>query len=599
MADEDKAVPDDKAAAEAQSGTYDQACFLDLAEKGKEEWNKWRHANKDARVTFEGVDFSEARKDRIDFSGYEFGHNANFSKCKWRGAEWRECEDNRETFTVGRACFTNATFGHGARFYSSAFGKGADFSGVKFDHGASFPNAIFGHGAFFKDAVFGHRASFDSAAFGNGADFDGAAFGGEASFNGATFGNWATFIAATFGDLAQFINVTFGNGAKFEGVGFAGRADFTSATFGGDATFTGAAFGLLANFDNAHFKGIVAFTGKSQARWARDIARADGMDDEVRAALEKRHRESWELNDSGPERFLIASFANTRFDRSADFSSRTFGRITDFTGTRFYQPPVFDAAASDSLIDFTGAHIGFAPPGKLLHWTEYSRIPLCLRALRKLAEDTKNHDLERDLYIEERKAERGVYWRQLLDELKKAPKELKKKLEDIDEQQREVWSNWRHRARARNAHRLGNAVKIARLFAHLLWILLVMGGYWVLADYGRSLRWPALWLASSVFFFHEGYVAILAPLMHEAGPANAAKYARAEWMVALGNAVPFVGPLTIDGEIKRFLFCPGCADKIPAIPPEGFQFLVIFQNLFSITCVFFIALALRNYFKIK
>jgi hypothetical protein len=51
-----------------------------------------------------------------------------------------------------------------------------------------------------------------------------------------------------------------------------------------------------------------------------------------------------------------------------------------------------------------------------------------LRALRKIAEETKNHDLERDLYIEERKAERGVYWRQLVKELKNAPEELKKKL---------------------------------------------------------------------------------------------------------------------------------------------------------------------------
>jgi hypothetical protein len=103
---------------------YDQKFFLDLAAEGKDAWNKWRRDREGARVTFEGVDFSEAPKDRIDFSGIEFGHHANFSKCKWRGAEWRECEDNRETFTFGRACFTSATFGHGARFYSSVFGTG-------------------------------------------------------------------------------------------------------------------------------------------------------------------------------------------------------------------------------------------------------------------------------------------------------------------------------------------------------------------------------------------------------------------------------------------------------------------------------------------
>jgi hypothetical protein len=122
---------------------YDQEFFLALAAKGKDAWYAWQRdpANKDARVTFEAVDFSEAPKDRIDFSGFGFGHHANFSKCTWRGAEWRESEDNRETFTFGRACFTSATFGYGARFYSSAFGNGADFSGVKFDHDASFPNA--------------------------------------------------------------------------------------------------------------------------------------------------------------------------------------------------------------------------------------------------------------------------------------------------------------------------------------------------------------------------------------------------------------------------------------------------------------------------
>jgi hypothetical protein len=66
--------------------------------------------------------------------------------------------------------------------------------------------------------------------------------------------------------------------------------------------------------------------------------------------------------------------------------------------------------------------------------------------------------------------------------------------------------------------------------------------------------------------------------------------------MALGNAVPFVGPLTIDGEVKKFLFCAGDAN---CLPPEGFQLLVIAQNVVSIILVFFIGLALRNYFRIK
>jgi hypothetical protein len=185
-----------------------------------------------------------------------------------------------------------------------------------------------------------------------------------------------------------------------------------------------------------------------------------------------------------------------------------------------------------------------------------------LRSFRKIAEETKNHDLERDLYIQERKAERGVY---LVQRFKDWARDPKKK-----------WA----------------------LITHVLWII-VMGVYWALADYGRSFVRPALWLIVSVFFFDWSYTEVLAPLRHEAGPANADQYDHVVGMLALGNTVPFVGPLTIDSEIKKFLFCPGCDAHTPAIPPEGYQWLVLGQNLLSIILVFFIGLALRNYFKIK
>jgi hypothetical protein len=221
-------------------------------------------------------------------------------------------------------------------------------------------------------------------------------------------------------------------------------------------------------------------------------------------------------------------------------------------------------------INFTGARIRFATPKPWLHWTEGSRIPIRLRALRKIAEETKNHDLERDLYIEERKAERGVYWRQQCEELKAAP--LMEKL-----------------------------VVFGRLAHHFFWII-VMGFYWALADYGRSFAWPTIWLCLSVPLFHCGYGKILAPLMQQTSTvAAAAKYADAVRMVARANAVPLVGPLTIDVKVKEFLFCPrGINVDCPApIPPDAYQWLVLGQNIFSIILVFFIGLALRNYFKIK
>src|ERR1019366_5599576 len=76
----------------AEEPKYDQAFFLDLARQGTDKWNEWRRnpVNEDVRVTFAGIDFSEAPRDEIDFSGFEFGDDTDFSGCKWGGIDWGE-----------------------------------------------------------------------------------------------------------------------------------------------------------------------------------------------------------------------------------------------------------------------------------------------------------------------------------------------------------------------------------------------------------------------------------------------------------------------------------------------------------------------------
>jgi hypothetical protein len=624
---------------------YDQDFFLALAAKGKEAWNAWRRepTNKDVHVTFAGIDFSEAPRDEIDFSGFEFGDLANFSYCKWHGVIKDEIFI-LVAFTPGIATFTKANFGDEANFTNGDFGDYASFTGANFGDGTIFIDAVFGFGASFAGVVcggganfsrttFGNSANFNRAAFGDGsgfaranepapvtftqaifgsnANFTGAAFGDEASFPntqfganadfaGAKFGGWANFthtkfgrsadfshtnfgqvanfIDAAFGAEANFVGAGFSNSATFERTAFDNLANFEDAVFGDNATFDGAsfangarfegvAFGWETSFAGTNFKGDVEFTGKSENQSGRDIeARARGVGEEARAALKKRHEAPWTGSDFGPDRFLTISFANARFGGEAVFFRRIFDADANFTDARFYYPPDFDAVTYASRMDLTGALIGFSSPGDLLPWTEDSRIPVRLRAFRKIVEETKNHDLERDLYIEERNAERGVHLRQRWNDLKK-----------------EGWRKW-----PRN---------FLRLAIHGFWIS-IMFLYWALADYGRNFVVPAVWLILSVPFFYSRFTQVLAPIMHEAGPANAEKYNHAIWALAFGNAVPFVGPLTIDSEIKKFLFCPGFGHCLP-IPPEGFQGWVVAQNVVSIILVFFIGLALRNYFKIK
>jgi hypothetical protein len=376
-----------------QSQKYDQAFFLTLAAKGKDTWNAWRRdpVNKDVPVTFAGIDFSQTPWEAIDFSGFEFGDHADFSQCKWRGG-LGDVDD--QEFAPGRACFTGADFGDHANFDGAAFDDNARFNG----------------------ATFGKRASFLGATFGWFATFTGSTFGRLAEFTGAAFGIWTKFTEATFDDNVTFSHVTFDE-----------NATFTDAVFVDEADFTGAAFGPFTNFDNTVFKGQVRFLGRTEEQWTRDVeAFSSEMDEEAFMALKQRAEEYWERQSSGPDRCLEISFASARFYGEAIFSGRSFEERADFTGARFYSPPDFDGALNVGRIDFTGAHIGFVPPGDLLHWTGDSRIPIRLRTFRKIAEETKNHDLERDLYIEERKAERGVYLHQLL-----GLDELKKILEDI------------------------------------------------------------------------------------------------------------------------------------------------------------------------
>lgn len=281
------------AAAQEPSKKYDQDFFLDLAAKGKDAWNAWRPdpANKDVRVTFKGVDFSEPPRDQIDFSGFEFGDYTDFSACKWRGI-WVN-DRNSTAHTPGRARFTDAAFGTEAKFTETAFGDCADFS-----------RAAFGEDADFSRAAFGENADFAFAAFDALASFFGAAFGHSADFTGTAFGAITGFINATFERDAEFIGATFGMGTSFGRAVFDGIADFTGAAFGGWPPNMGGLVGRLDVFEETHFKGFAIFIGKSTQHLRRDLQYPHGTDKEAIIELEQRHEKLSLEDGTGPDRFL-------------------------------------------------------------------------------------------------------------------------------------------------------------------------------------------------------------------------------------------------------------------------------------------------------
>jgi hypothetical protein len=270
----------------AEKPKYGQAFFLVLALQGKDEWNKWRCEHQDVRVTFAGVDFSESPRDGIDFSGFEFGNNAIFSGCTWRGG--------RSGFAPGRAIFHRA--------------------------------------------VFGRAADFSTAVFGNFANFTGAAFGASASFTGAAFGAAANFQGAVLRWSPDFTTAEFGQGANFTRTLFGPQTRFTLATFGDAAEFSGAAFDDEAVFERTNFKGQVGFTGQSPEQWSTQVEAA--VKGQVSGDELTRIKDQFEkfcaIRGAGPDRFLRISFFNASFGGEARFSDRSFERMADFTGAHFY-----------------------------------------------------------------------------------------------------------------------------------------------------------------------------------------------------------------------------------------------------------------------
>jgi hypothetical protein len=344
--------------------------------------------------------------------------------------------------------------------------------------------------------------------------------------------------------------------------------------FRGSADLFGASFGYNANLSFANFGGNVDLRAISsiEPNELKKLAARDALN-----PLLKKLGTRDALRDPGvgPDDLSYIYFEGAGFQGVANFSGRILSERIDFTRARFHQPPIFDGCKGTSRIDLYGAAIRFS--GRrfgISGWTTDSDVVLRLRALRSLADETKNHDLERDLYIEERKAERGIVLAQ-------------------------YWAEGRGR-------RLRKVLKEPKLIAHCSWMA-VISGYGLLSDYGRSFVRPMIALLLSVFAFYSAYIGVLET--PNAAAANANDFKNAVRAYAIANAVPFVGSLALEKEVKMTLLCGGRADLAvpggtsvctPVPPPSlSFQLITIGQSIFSAICVFFAGLALRNYFKLK
>jgi hypothetical protein len=227
------------AAPPAEKPKYDQAFFLDLARQGENKWNEWRRnpVNEGVPVTFADVDFSDAPRDEIDFSGFEFGNDTDFSGCKWCGIDWWEVKKDPKAFKIGRASFAGAVFGDGANF----------------------DNVIFGDSAIFDHATFGKDISFEGAAFGWESSFADAKFKGDVEFKGKTEDQSRKDLEASVREAKEEDRAALKKHHEDSWTGSGSAPDrfltisFANARFDTEAVFSVRSFEADADFTNARF----------------------------------------------------------------------------------------------------------------------------------------------------------------------------------------------------------------------------------------------------------------------------------------------------------------------------------------------------------
>ncbi|MEX2617385.1 MAG: pentapeptide repeat-containing protein [Alphaproteobacteria bacterium] len=383
-------------------------------------------------------------------------------------------------------------------------GPRADFSGVYFtkdkNEVINFSGFNFGHGASFIDTQFGDNANFHGAIFGNDAQFKCAKFGDGADFGDATFGDNALFDGASFGVSISFYRATFGEGANFEGAAFGDGSVFLNATFGDRAWFSGRA----------------------------------------------------EKEDA----FSSVSFTGARFLGYASFARRVFNASADFDNTSFKQPPEFSAIKNPENLNWTAMKVGFAgavggfpTPG----WTTKTETVTRLQRLRRIAANIHANDAERDLFIAERKAERGFLWK--------------------------AW--WRRK-------------RDLSVFTKALRNTLLLFLYSLSSNCGRSVLLPLFWLAVSSVGFWGAYDALAV----EGDPLpvgdSGESIGRTRALLAFTGSrfLPLLGSSFAAAEdVESALFAG-------PIPSETVQALAAGQGILNAILLFLLALALRNHFRV-
>jgi uncharacterized protein YjbI with pentapeptide repeats len=586
---------------------------LEVARAGTSAWNTWRLAHPSDHADFSGTDFTSAENRDIVFSGFEFGESANFNDTRFGdtpiGYQIYGVDPNRGS-PSGAALFHGAVFGGDASFHRAKFGTEARFDGAVFEGSANFLDARFAGPSRFTGAVFG-SVTFDGARFGNYTWFDGVLFVDHASFERTVFGEVARFDSAAFG-TAYFSYSAFGPRPVFDDAFFADRVQFEYATVGDYAWFRGAAFEAGAWFDATEFGGGASFE-------ARDERAFNAAATEKAKLLPERYRELYlnRARAANPSAFQRISFSWARFcsedpgrstgeslilrivrwpqrllrwspvpggshSSGASFRGRTLHSVCDFSMARFDQPPDFGDIQQADNLDLGGTTFSFRASvwPRWRYWTTQTETVTRLRRLRALADEIHAVDAERDFFIMERMAERGIAWSVWRANVLR-PWDFHQLMRATPVQgARRVWRrglDWSHRTATSVWFALRGVGRPAELTVLSI-------PYHVSSDFGRSVALPTGWVVISQFAFAFWYSRYITGGMSWHNAVALTTF-------TLANAIPFVG-------VSRKAF-DSSADVLFTSIPEGVHAIALVHGIVSAVLLFLIIFALRYHFRIR
>jgi len=466
----------------------------------------------------------------------------------------------------GEVSFRGFTFPKETTFSSATFSGHARFDSATFSGHARFDSATFSGYAGFDSATFSDDAWFGGATFSSYAWFGGATFSSNARFGGATFSDDAWFGGATFSDHAWFDSATFSGNARFGGATFSGYAGFDSATFSGNTRFDSATFSDYARFGGATFSGNARFNSVTLGNAWFDSATFSGN--------------AWfdSATFSGDARFGGATFSgDARFD-SIDVNVKL-----DFNGSQFHDIPDFRTAKNRDRIALENVVFSLPEPTEWLSKVvstatgiqgSNEQTAFKIRQLRGIASDTNAIDTERELTILERNAQLGADWALL--------------------QETTYVKNTKSNSRTVPATEIQ---WYAKFFVTLFQTTLMLAYRWT-SRYGRSVVVPVAWLFGIFFFYKWRYGHLYDKVSSNYKDAKNISASLFDYTIT--SMVPFGSNVRPTYQVAiNDLFRPIAHEVTEGRVPANFQLWSLSQGVLTLTFLFLIGLALRNFFRMK